>query len=75
MTANHVSNGLSEIMRCSKIVSELVNTGKCGLIGGIQEISTGVVNFHTHTRLGFFANTPSDDMQQTETPKSIRPML
>jgi carbonic anhydrase len=41
------------IMERSPILKEMVESGVCGLIGGIHDITTGEVHFYDDTMLGF----------------------
>lgn len=41
------------IMERSPILKELIEQGKCGIIGGHHDISTGEVSFYQDTKFGF----------------------
>lgn len=45
VTARNVRNAVDSIMKDSPILHAMVESGECGIIGGMHDISTGVVTF------------------------------
>jgi carbonic anhydrase len=54
VSAINIQRAVHEVMARSPILKELIETGKCGIIGGNHDISTGDVNFYQDTKFGFF---------------------
>ncbi|MDF1678468.1 MAG: carbonic anhydrase family protein [Legionellaceae bacterium] len=53
VTALNVERTVRAITERSPILSKLIETGECGIIGGNHDISTGEVHFYPHTMAGF----------------------
>lgn len=53
VTSITVQKSVHMIMERSPILKELIETGECGIIGGIHDISIGQVTFYPETQSGF----------------------
>lgn len=53
VSAINVRRTVYAVMDRSPILKELIETGQCGIIGGIHDISTGRVTFYHDTKFGF----------------------
>ncbi|RUR17753.1 carbonic anhydrase [Legionella sp. km535] len=54
VTAINVRKTVHAVMERSTILKKLIEKGKCGIIGGNHDISTGEVKFYQDTKFGFF---------------------
>jgi carbonic anhydrase len=53
VTTIHIKNTIHAIMERSPILKELILAGKCGIIGGYHDITSGEVSFYEDTKFGF----------------------
>jgi carbonic anhydrase len=53
VTTIHIKNTIHAIMERSPILKELIFAGKCGIIGGYHDITSGEVSFYEDTKFGF----------------------
>lgn len=53
VTTIHIKNSIHAIMERSPILKELILAGKCGIIGGYHDITSGEVSFYEDTKFGF----------------------
>jgi carbonic anhydrase len=53
VTTIHIKNTIHDIMERSPILKELILAGKCGIIGGYHDITSGEVSFYEDTKFGF----------------------
>jgi carbonic anhydrase len=53
VTAINVRKTVQSIMEGSPILNEMIESGACGIVGGIHDISTGQVSFYDDTMMGF----------------------
>jgi carbonic anhydrase len=53
VTTIHIKNTIHAIMERSPILKELILGGKCGIIGGYHDITSGEVSFYEDTKFGF----------------------
>lgn len=53
VAAINVRKTVQAIMEGSPILSQMIENGACGIIGGNHDISTGEVSFYTDTMMGF----------------------
>ncbi|MCH9762732.1 MAG: carbonic anhydrase [Gammaproteobacteria bacterium] len=53
VTIINVQKAVDSIMERSPILKEMIESGKCGIVGGNHDISTGEVTFHPSTMFGF----------------------
>lgn len=63
VTVINVEQAVQMVMERSSILREMINSGKCGIIGGSHNITTGKVTFYPNTMFGFFKspNTTTTD--------------
>lgn len=54
VTAINIRRTVHAIMERSPILKELIGSGKCGIIGGNHDITTGEVIFYEDTKFGLF---------------------
>lgn len=65
VTTIHIKRTVEAIMDNSPILKEMIEDGKCGIVGAKHDISTGEVSFYRDTMQGFFKPSP-DDAQRFE---------
>lgn len=53
VTKMNVHHTINSILRSSAILKELIDSGRCGIIGGNHDIATGEVTFYRDTMHGF----------------------
>lgn len=53
VTEINVKKTVEGVMQRSPILCELIQSGKCGIVGGNHDIATGKVSFYPHTMYGF----------------------
>lgn len=54
VTEINVHRTVNAVMQRSSILKDLIESGKCGIIGGHHDIATGKVSFYPKTKFGFF---------------------
>lgn len=60
VTQINVRKTVDGILQRSSILKELIDQGKCGIISGNHDITTGKVSFYHDTKHGFFNPTASE---------------
>ncbi len=63
VTAINVEKSVQAVIEQSDILRKRIEAGKCGIVGGNHDISTGKVTFYPHTMFGF---KPSDNVPENQ---------
>jgi carbonic anhydrase len=72
VTAINVRKMVQAIIKGSVILSQMIEKGECGIVGGNHDIATGEVLFYRDTMMGFFKHRSgaSDSINASTKPRS-----
>ena len=54
VAAINIRQAVHTVIKRSSILKKLINSGRCGIVGGNYDLSTGEVSFYQDTQFGFF---------------------
>lgn len=64
VTMIHTRKTVQAILDQSPVLRDLIGSGKCGIVGGHHDISTGKVSFFKDTQFGFFKEASSSSKEK-----------